>query len=200
MFQLLSKMAENDPEMQEMLAVKDRDWIVRGNAVAKVLEEMEGPWKGRFQNANERKRRGDGVVMPMAQFIRSLKPVLDMPVLKNADNATIAGIINAYWKEGIALVLPEPFAGDIEDYAVRRVKARARCTEYFPRSSRSSVPPTTNWATRSPTPRSSLTCLSSTAWLSKTASRSSAPARTSGRWVRSSLATAATPADVALVC
>lgn len=118
-FQLLSKMAENDPEMQDMLAVADKDWIVRGNAVTKKLEEMDGPWKNRFQSANERKRKGDGVVMPIAQFIRSLKPVLDMPLLKRADADTIAGVLNAYWK-GIAQVLPEPFEGNPEDYAIQK--------------------------------------------------------------------------------
>jgi len=118
-FQLLTKMAENDPEMQELLAISDKDWIIRGNAVAKVLEGMEGPWHNRFQSANERKRRGDGVVMPVAQFIRSLKPVLDMPLLKRADPATIAGILNAYWR-GIAQVLPEPFEGNPEDYAIQK--------------------------------------------------------------------------------
>lgn len=118
-FQLLSKMAENDPEMQDMLAVADRDWIVRGNAVTKRLEEIDGPWKNRFQSANERKRKGDGVVMPIAQFIRSLKPILDMPLLKRADSDTIAGILNAYW-QGIAEVLPEPFEGNPEEYAIQK--------------------------------------------------------------------------------
>ena len=118
-FQLLSKMAENDPDMAEMLAVADKDWIVRGNAVAKKLELMNGPWKDRLQAANERKRKGDGVVMPIAQFIRSLKPVLDMPLLKRATDETVAGMLNAYWK-GIAQVLPEPFDGNPEEYAIQK--------------------------------------------------------------------------------
>jgi len=118
-FQLLSKMAENDPEIQELLALGDKDWITRGNAVVKKLAELDGPWRGRFQSANQRKRKGDGVIMPIAQFIRSLKPVLDMPLLKRADADTIAGIINAYW-QGIAQVLPEPFDGEPEDYAIQK--------------------------------------------------------------------------------
>lgn len=118
-FQLLSKMAETDPEMADMLAVADKDWIVRGNAVAKKLEQIEGPWKDRLQAANERKRKGDGVIMPIAQFIRSLKPVLDMPLLKRASDDTIVGVLNAYWK-GIAEVLPEPFDGNPEMYAIQK--------------------------------------------------------------------------------
>ena len=118
-FQLLTKMAENDPDMQEFLAVSDKDWIIRGNAVAKVIENMKGPWHERFQSANERKRKGDGVVISLAQFIRSLKPVLDMPLLKRADAATTAEIVNAYWR-GIAQVLPEPFEGNPEDYVIQK--------------------------------------------------------------------------------
>lgn len=118
-FTLLSKMAEDDPELREALEGADRDWITRGQAVMAELEGLVGPWKGRFQKANTRKRRGDGVIMPMQQFVRSLKPVLDMPLLKRADPLTIANVINAYWL-GIATVLPEPFAGDPEDFVIQK--------------------------------------------------------------------------------
>ncbi|MGH3184430.1 MAG: DNA sulfur modification protein DndB, partial [Streptosporangiaceae bacterium] len=118
-FTLLSKMAEEDPELQEALAGADRDWIIRGQAVMKELEGLIGPWRGRFQPANTRKRKGDGVVMPMPQFVRSLKPVLDMPLLKRADPLTIANVINAYWL-GIAQVLPEPFEGDPEEFVIQK--------------------------------------------------------------------------------
>jgi DGQHR domain-containing protein len=118
-FTLLSKLAENDPELREALEGADRDWITRGQAVMKELEGLVGPWKGRFQKANTRKRRGDGVIMPMQQFVRSLKPVLDMPLLKRADPLTIANVINAYWL-GIATVLPEPFDGDPEEFVIQK--------------------------------------------------------------------------------
>jgi DGQHR domain-containing protein len=118
-WQLLSRMAEDDPELQELLAATDRDWIVKGNAVVRVLEELDGPWKGRFQAANQRKRRGDGVVIPGPQFVRSLKPVLDMPLLKRAEVDTIATIVNAYWT-GVAKVLPEPFQEDPNDYVIQK--------------------------------------------------------------------------------
>ncbi|MDC8992416.1 DGQHR domain-containing protein [Mycobacterium marinum] len=117
-FTLLSKMAEDDPDLRDALAGADRDWITRGQAVMKELQKLDGPWKDRFQLANVRKRRGDGVIMPMQQFVRSLKPVLDMPLLKRADPETIANIINAYWR-GIQTVLPEPFENP-EDYQIQK--------------------------------------------------------------------------------
>ena len=118
-FTLLSKMAEEDPELREALAGADKDWITRGQAVMKELEGLIGPWKGRFQLANTRKRKGDGVIMPMQQFVRSLKPVLDMPLLKRADPLTIANVINAYWL-GIGQVLPEPFEGNPEEFVIQK--------------------------------------------------------------------------------
>lgn len=117
-YTLLAKLAENDPTVHEALTSADKDWITRGQAVMKHLESLDGPWKGRFQPANVRKRRGDGMIMPMPQFVRSLKPVLDMPLLKRADEKTIAEIINAYWL-GIAEVLPEPFEHP-EDFVVQK--------------------------------------------------------------------------------
>jgi DGQHR domain-containing protein len=107
-WQLLTKMAENDPELREMLAAEDKDWITRAYAVVDELEKLDGPWQGRFQEANRRKSRGDGVTLPKPQFARSLKPVLDMPTLKRASAADIAVVINAYWA-GIQQVMPEPF-------------------------------------------------------------------------------------------
>lgn len=107
-WQLLTKMAEEDPELREMLAAEDRDWITRAYAVVDELEKLDGPWQGRFQEPNKRKVRGDGVTIPKPQFARSLKPVLDMPTLKRASASDIAVVINAYWS-GIKRVMPEPF-------------------------------------------------------------------------------------------
>ena len=118
-FTLLSKMAEEDPDLREALAGADKDWITRGQAVMKELEGLIGPWKGRFQLANTRKRRGDGVIMPLPQFVRSLKPVLEMPLLKRADPLTVANVINAYWL-GIAQILPEPFEGNPEEFVIQK--------------------------------------------------------------------------------
>lgn len=115
---LLNKMAEDDPELRDFLAGANKDWITKGQEVMKALEGLQGPWKGRFQPANKRKRKGDGVVMPMPQFVRSLRPVLDMPLLKRADALTVANVINAYWL-GIAKVLPEPF-DDPESFVIQK--------------------------------------------------------------------------------
>ncbi len=116
---LLGRMAEDDPDLQELLASTDKDWITRGIDVVRDLQELDGPWAGRIQAPNARKTRGGDSTIPQAQFIRSLKPVLDTPVLKRAETSKIAGLINAYW-EGIASVLPEPFAGRPNDYVIQK--------------------------------------------------------------------------------
>ncbi|MFD9520883.1 DGQHR domain-containing protein [Streptomyces sp. NPDC059979] len=117
-WQLLTKMAEDDPELREMLAAEDKDWITRAYAVVDELEKLDGPWKGRFQEANRRKTRGDGVTIPKPQFARSLKPVLDMPSFKRADAATVAAVLNAYWA-GIKQVMPEPF-DEASDFVLQK--------------------------------------------------------------------------------
>lgn len=117
-WQLLTKMAEVDPELREMLAAEDRDWVTRAYAVVDELEKLDGPWQGRFQEANRRKTRGDGVTIPKPQFARSLKPVLDMPSFKRADAETIAAVLNAYWS-GIKQVMPEPF-DEAQDYVLQK--------------------------------------------------------------------------------
>ncbi len=117
-WQLLTKMAEADPELREMLAAEDRDWVTRAYAVVDELEKLDGPWRGRFQEANRRKTRGDGVTIPKPQFARSLKPVLDMPSFKRADAATIAAVLNAYWI-GIKQVMAEPFE-EASDYVLQK--------------------------------------------------------------------------------
>lgn len=117
-WQLLTRMAENDPELQELLETKDQDWITHGIEVSRTLEQLDGPWAGRIQAPNQKKVRGDNLTIPQAQLVRSLKPVLDMPVLKRADAATVASIVTAYWN-GIAKVLPEPFEGP-NDYVIQK--------------------------------------------------------------------------------
>lgn len=118
-WQLLSRMAEDDEELRELLEVTDKDWITRGIEVTKELGNLGGPWAGRVQAPNQKKSRGDDLTIPQAQFVRSLKPVLDMPVLKRADAPTVANIIDAYWR-GIAQVLPEPFDGRPNDYVIQK--------------------------------------------------------------------------------
>lgn len=116
---LLGRMAEDDPELQELLAAGDKDWITRGIDVVRDLQALNGPWTGRILAPNARKVRGGDTTIPQAQFIRSLKPVLDMPVLKRAETTKVAGLLNAYW-EGIAAVLPDPFEGRPNDYVLQK--------------------------------------------------------------------------------
>lgn len=118
-WQLLTRMAEDDPDLQELLASKDQDWITRGIEVSRALGQLDGPWVGRVQAPNQKKAKGDDLTIPQAQLVRSLKPVLDMPVLKRADTAAVASVVNAYWK-GIATVLPEPFEGKPNDYVIQK--------------------------------------------------------------------------------
>ncbi len=107
-WQLLREMAQNDPDLAAMLEENDKAWITRAVDVVAELETLGGPWTGRIQSPNQKKVRNDGLTIPQAQLVRSLKPVLDMALLKRADAATVAKLVNAYW-EGIAQVLPEPF-------------------------------------------------------------------------------------------
>lgn len=110
-WELLRRMAQEDPELAELLEIKGQDWKTRGADVADELVKLGGPWADSIQEPNIRKSRTDRLTLNKAQFIRSLQPVLSMPALAKADSETIAAIINAYW-QGIAHVLPEPFAKD----------------------------------------------------------------------------------------
>ncbi len=112
-WELLRLMAQDDPDLAEMLEVKGQDWKTRGADVVRDLVNLGGVWAENIQEANVRKARTDRLTLNKAQFIRSLQPVLAMPALSKADTATIAKIIDAYW-QGIAQVLPEPFAKDVD--------------------------------------------------------------------------------------
>ena len=107
-WELLRHMAKSDPELAEELELSGKDWTTRGIDVAKALDKMDGPWAGRIQSPNMKRTGKDGLVIAMAQFVQSIKPVLDMALFQKADADTIAQVLNAYWK-GIALVLPEAF-------------------------------------------------------------------------------------------
>jgi DGQHR domain-containing protein len=120
-WELLRQMALQDPQLAYQLNIKGRDWITRGIDVARALDGMGGPWFDRIQAPNEKKKRSDQLMMAEAQFVQSLKPVLDMALFNRADPQTIAQVLNAYW-QGIAKVLPEPFAQDTspKDWVVQK--------------------------------------------------------------------------------
>ncbi|MBF6358255.1 DGQHR domain-containing protein [Nocardia higoensis] len=118
---LLKSMADEDPELADRLEMEGRDWITRGQTVVEELEALGGVWSGRIQAPNQRGKRSDKLTIPQAAFVRSLRPLLDMPLLAKAEPAKIAQLLNAYWA-GIAQVLPEPFApaNNPKDYAIQK--------------------------------------------------------------------------------
>lgn len=118
---LLKSMADKDPELAERLEMEGRDWITRGQTVVEELEALGGVWTGRIQAPNQKGKRLDHLTIPQAAFIRSLRPVLDMPLMAKAEPIKIAQLLNAYWT-GIAQVLPEPFdpANKPKDYAIQK--------------------------------------------------------------------------------
>ena len=120
-WQLLRNMAAHDPEFAEQLQASGRDWTNRGIDVVEELLKLNGPWESSIQLPNQKKERGDRLTITQAQFVRSLRPVMDMPLLASADDRTVASIINAYWA-GIAHVLPEPFvsANSPKDYVIQK--------------------------------------------------------------------------------
>lgn len=120
-WQLLKEMADQDPELAERLEMEGKDWVTRGIAVVEELVKLPGPWKDRIQAPNQKLRRTDGLTIPQAQFVRSLRPVLDMPLMAKADPAKIAQLIDAYW-QGIASVLPEAFlpGTNPKEYAIQK--------------------------------------------------------------------------------
>jgi DGQHR domain-containing protein len=118
---LLKSMADKDPELAERLELEGQDWITRGLTVAEELQGLGGVWQGRIQAPNQKGKKTDKLTIPQAGFVRSLRPLLDMPLMAKAEPAKIAQLLNAYW-EGIAQVLPEPFdpVNDPKKYAIQK--------------------------------------------------------------------------------
>src|SRR5262249_42880054 len=106
--ELLRQMAQQDPDLARELGERGKDWITKGIEVVRILETLDGPWAGRIQAPNQKKRRSDELTMAQAQFVESLKPIIEMALFQGTTSTTIAQVINAYWK-GVAKVLPEPF-------------------------------------------------------------------------------------------
>jgi len=105
---LLASLAAEDPSLRDTLVDRERDWLIKGEEIVSELERKDGPWHGRFLPVNTRKRMSDGTLVRRAQFVRSLRPVLEFPLLKRANATDIAEIVNAHWL-GIAQVLPDAF-------------------------------------------------------------------------------------------
>ncbi len=133
-WELLRKMAEDDPELAEELEMSGQDWVIRGIEVSRALQEFDGPWRDCIQLPNEKRLRSDRLTIPQSQFVRSLKPVLDMPLLSKADPDKVAQIIDAYW-QGIAEVLPEPFdpANSPKDWVLQKGQGAIALHRALPR-------------------------------------------------------------------
>ncbi len=118
---LLKERANQDPEVAERLEMEGQDWITRGLTVIDELVKLDGHWAGRIQAPNQKGKRSDGLTIPQATFVRSMRPVLDMPLMAKAEPAKVAQLIEAYWA-GIAKVLPEPFdpVNNPKDYAIQK--------------------------------------------------------------------------------
>lgn len=118
---LLKSMADQDPDLAERLELEGHDWITRGLTVVEELEALGGVWEGRIQAPNQKGKKSDQLTIPQAGFVRSLRPLLDMPLMAKADPAKIAQLLDAYW-QGIAKVLPEPFdpVNNAKDYAIQK--------------------------------------------------------------------------------
>lgn len=82
---------------------------VAGALVLGELKALNGVWVGRIRAPGQRRRRDDGFTIRQAMFIRTLRPLLDIPLVAHATPAQIAVLVNAYW-DGIATVMPDPFA------------------------------------------------------------------------------------------
>lgn len=107
-WELLRRMAEDDPVLAEHLEITGRDWQTKGAKVTDALVEISPVWQDSIQEANESKRKGDRKTLNKAQFIRSLRPVLTMPAMAKAEPHDVARILDAYW-QGIASIYPEAF-------------------------------------------------------------------------------------------
>lgn len=115
---LLTSLAEGDEALRLSLVERDRDWLIAGEQVVSELDRLDGPWRGRFLNVNTRKQKRDGTLVRRSQFVRSLRPVLEIPLLRGAQPSEIAQLVNAHWL-GLADALPEAFA-DPASYVLQK--------------------------------------------------------------------------------
>lgn len=115
---LLASLAAADTGERARLADRGREWLIDGEQVTSELELLRGPWQDRFLLVNSRKQKNDGKLVRRAAFIRSLRPVVEFPLLRNARAADVAAVVNAYWL-GITRVLPRAFA-DPDRYVIQK--------------------------------------------------------------------------------
>ena len=121
-WELLRNMAVDNPQLAALLEETGNDWTVRGvEVVHELLAAPSDTWAESIQSPNTRRKPQDRLSVTLAQFVKSLRPVLNMPLLQKAPAATVAGVVDAYWM-GIAQTLPELFASDAspKDYVIQK--------------------------------------------------------------------------------
>lgn len=120
-WELLRNMAIDDPQLAALLEETGRDWTIRGVEVVHGLLTVSDVWAESIQLPNTRRKPHDRLTVTQAQFVKSLRPVLSMPLLQKAPADTVASVVNAYW-EGIAQVFPGLFASEVspKDYVIQK--------------------------------------------------------------------------------
>ena len=118
---LLRNMAASNPQLAALLEETGRDWTVRGVDVVGALLATSEVWAASIQLPNTRRKPGDRLTVTQDQFVKSLRPVLNMPLLQKATPDTVAGVVDAYWT-GIAQILPGLFASEVspKNYVVQK--------------------------------------------------------------------------------
>lgn len=107
-----------------------------GELVVGELTALGGVWTGRIRAPHQKSACGDGFTIRRSSFIRSLRPVLDMPLMAVAKPgpAQLALLVKSYW-DGIATVLPEPFdpANDPRRYTIQQEQGAMVLHSVLPR-------------------------------------------------------------------
>ncbi|MYJ74504.1 MAG: DGQHR domain-containing protein, partial [Gammaproteobacteria bacterium] len=94
-WELLRQMAVEDRQLAALLEESERDWIVRGVDVVHELAATSAIWAESIQSPNTRRRPHDRLTVTQAQFVKSLRPVLYMPLLQKAPASTVASVLDA---------------------------------------------------------------------------------------------------------
>lgn len=116
------------------ISVLNQDRAIRGVLVTRELNALDGVWAGHIQAPNQKAHRYDRFTIRQSAFARSLRPLLDMPIMARIKPAQIALLVNSYWS-GIAKVLPEPFdpANDPGNYVIQQSQGAAVLHGVLPR-------------------------------------------------------------------
>lgn len=120
-WELLRHMAVDDPQLAALLEETGRDWTVRGVEVVHELLAGSEVWAESIQLPNTRRKPSDRLTVTQAQFVKSLRPVLNMPLLQKAPASTVASVVDAYW-DGIAKIFPGLFSPDAspKDFVIQK--------------------------------------------------------------------------------